>query len=467
MTVQNSNIETLSGMLDGNPKDIPLIKSFYKEFESIPQNTLLNSLKYWKLKYLFTDDNWEALSQLAFLYLTQGKKSISRMCALESLRINPSQSNLFLKCPNFEHEKYSYGTIAKNTEDSKVSVIMATYNRNELIRESIESVLNQKYENFELIVINDGGSDEAEKIINSFNSKKIRYSKLLNNIGHAGALNHGIKLASGKYIAYLDDDDIYYTDHLDRCVSFLENHLQYDVCYANAWWSYGEFREGKFFENKKKIYDYRPTKFSKKVLFNSNFISTLNIVHKRECFSKTGLFNTEMVHLFDWDLWVRFSRYFNFAQLNEMTGEYRWKTDNMSVVNNLDIDFLGKLLKGYYLMDNGKVGLAKAQLSNHYEKEFVKTCNELVLDYDFIYDKTFVFMKEISSLIIENPRLRLYKTKFIICRDFIISFPKAFIKTLGGKIPFWLAVVLLVYLPHVVIKKLFEKIKNVYSGKYL
>ena len=82
----------------------------------------------------------------------------------------------------------------------KISVIIPTYNRGHLILNSIGSVLNQTYKNIEVLLIDDGSSDDTENIINNLEDKRIRYIKLNKNKGASNARNIGIKLASGKYL---------------------------------------------------------------------------------------------------------------------------------------------------------------------------------------------------------------------------------------------------------------------------
>src|SRR3972149_702276 len=104
-----------------------------------------------------------------------------------------------------------------------VSIIVPTWNRSEMLAEALKSIHNQTYPHFEIIVVNDGGMDVAG-IISSLNTKNnIRYLVNERSRGAAAARNEGFRVAKGKYIAYLDDDDIYYPDHLATLVSFLEN----------------------------------------------------------------------------------------------------------------------------------------------------------------------------------------------------------------------------------------------------
>ena len=96
------------------------------------------------------------------------------------------------------------------TQDNKVSIIVANYNNEKFIAECIESILNQTYKNFELIIVDDYSSDKSRDIINLYKSRDSRIISIYNEInsGPAYSRNQGIKIATGKYIAILDSDDI-------------------------------------------------------------------------------------------------------------------------------------------------------------------------------------------------------------------------------------------------------------------
>jgi len=101
----------------------------------------------------------------------------------------------------------------------KVSVIISTYNRAHLLPRAINSVLNQIYQNFELIIVNDASTDKTEEVVSSFNDKRITYCRNKKNKGVLGARNAGLDLAKGKYIVFLDDDDELLPDALGTVVS--------------------------------------------------------------------------------------------------------------------------------------------------------------------------------------------------------------------------------------------------------
>ena len=105
--------------------------------------------------------------------------------------------------------------------DKKVTVVIPTYNRAHLVKDAVESVLNQTYQNFELIVIDDGSTDNTKEVLAIYKDKlSYIYQE---NQGRSSARNHGIKLASCEYIAFLDSDDVWFPDKLERQVPVLES----------------------------------------------------------------------------------------------------------------------------------------------------------------------------------------------------------------------------------------------------
>jgi glycosyltransferase involved in cell wall biosynthesis len=222
-------------------------------------------------------------------------------------------------------------------DDPRVSVIVPTYNRPEKLVEALKSILNQTYQNFEVIVVNDCGADVSSLI--SFLDEKHQITCLRHNRNRdrAAARNSGIRLARGKYIAYLDDDDIFYPNHLETLVSFLEA-TGHKVAYSDA------RRVHQVKENGRDIGKESDQPYSRdfdqdQILVN-NFIPTLCLMHERSCLSEVGLFDEELATHEDWDLWIRLSRRYRFGHIKKLTCEFSWRTDGTSTTSQRQSDFL-------------------------------------------------------------------------------------------------------------------------------
>ena len=113
----------------------------------------------------------------------------------------------------------------------KVSVIIPVYNSSKHIKECIESVINQTYKNIEIIVVDDASSDNSTEIIKNINDSRINILQLKQNVGVATARNKGIKESTGDYICFLDSDDYWALDKLEKQVKFIETN-NYTFIYA-------------------------------------------------------------------------------------------------------------------------------------------------------------------------------------------------------------------------------------------
>jgi len=183
---------------------------------------------------------------------------------------------------------------------NKVTVIIPTYNRAYIISKSIESVLNQTYDNIELIIVDDGSSDNTEEVVNSFNDDRIKYYKLKKNGGTAVARNYGIDKATGEYIAFQDSDDIFRPNKIElQMDNLIKNKSVMDFCKICI-------HEG---EN---IY-YVPTKEEDKQLKKISLVDKLcqnNVVSTQSILIKTSIvknygFDPDIPNTDDYDLALR------------------------------------------------------------------------------------------------------------------------------------------------------------------
>lgn len=193
-----------------------------------------------------------------------------------------------------------------------VSVIIPTYNRANLIQQSVKSVLNQTYNNFEIIIIDDGSSDNTEEVINKLNDNRIRYIKHAVNKGASAARNTGIREAKGKYIAFQDSDDHWLPDKLEKQVKRIENTPDHVGAVFGGYWIIGKGNEKRYF----------PEQVIKDgnifhTLLKGNVVGMPVVMIKKICFDKVGYFNETLPALEDWELLLRISRDYEFLYINE------------------------------------------------------------------------------------------------------------------------------------------------------
>jgi glycosyltransferase involved in cell wall biosynthesis len=191
----------------------------------------------------------------------------------------------------------------------KVSVVIPTYNREKLVSEAIQSVLRQTYTNFELIVVDDGSTDNTKVVVDSYKDPRIRY-EYQENRGVSAARNNGINVSTGDYIAFLDSDDLYLEAALEKSVNSLESHKQVGFSYGQRY---------NMRENGEVVYRIRKSPFHS----SSTVIDSIEQVRelitasptvtsaptiRRSCFEKIGGFNEDLWFAEDYHFYVRLSK---------------------------------------------------------------------------------------------------------------------------------------------------------------
>ena len=203
-----------------------------------------------------------------------------------------------------------------------ISVLLPVYNAELFLKEAIDSVLDQTYANFELIIINDGSVDGSENIIFSFDDKRIRYVKNDENLGITKTLNKGISLAQGKYIARMDADDICLPCRLMKQFLFLEQHQDIGLC--GTWIDTINERN----EITGKVINQTKPEFIKIHLLFSTPIAHPSVFARAELL-KENLYD-DVLFAEDYDLWCRLSTKSKLANIPEFLLYYRWHNSNIS-----------------------------------------------------------------------------------------------------------------------------------------
>ncbi|MGE5402771.1 MAG: glycosyltransferase [Ignavibacteriales bacterium] len=208
-----------------------------------------------------------------------------------------------------------------------VSVIIPTFNRPGYLKECIQSVISQNYKNLEIIIINDAGCD-IQDTVRELSDDRIRYFNHEVNKGLAAARNTGIKNANGKYIAYLDDDDIYYPHHIETLVNYLES-SSLKVAYNDAYRAIQKLKDGKYETIKKDVPFSR--EFSRDMLLHLNIAPVQCFMHAKAVSDELGLFEESLPAHEDWEYWIRLSRKYEFKHLKIIASEFRHRTDNTNM----------------------------------------------------------------------------------------------------------------------------------------
>ena len=184
----------------------------------------------------------------------------------------------------------------------KVSVIIPTHNRAELLCSAVTSVLNQTFQDFEIVIIDDASTDQTRDVIAHFKDTRIRCIHNQVSKGDAGARNVGIMNSHCGYIAFLDDDDEWLPEKLNIQTCVLDNGPA----------EVGGVCTGYFVINKVGGSILSVCNPETDDLSKENFITTSSILLKKECFEQYGLFDENMPTSSDYDMWIRISKGFSF-----------------------------------------------------------------------------------------------------------------------------------------------------------
>jgi len=191
-----------------------------------------------------------------------------------------------------------------------ISVIIPAYNSAKTISESIDSVLKQAYDNTEILVIDDGSTDNTEEVIASYGNRII-YVKQANS-GPSAARNRGINESFGDLIAFLDADDVWVPNKLSKQVQRFIDNPDLGLCGAacNNCNSDLDVIE---------LHDVCPTDPQRiwRELLVQNLFATPTVVVRRECFQKAGYFNESIGFAEDWDMWLRIVNLYSAAYIDE------------------------------------------------------------------------------------------------------------------------------------------------------
>lgn len=205
-----------------------------------------------------------------------------------------------------------------------VSIVVPSYNHEKYIQETIESIVNQTYDNIELIVIDDGSKDNSPQIIQKL-SKKYGFKFIHRpNKGLSATLNEGIKLSKGKYWSACASDDVLILDKIAIQVGFMENNLEYGMCFSKII----AFNErGEKTKNNPKYA--KSGWLFKDILYQRLTIPAASILTRKEVFDRVGLYD-ENLFVEDWDMFLKIANKYQIGFVNQYLAYYRLHDSNIS-----------------------------------------------------------------------------------------------------------------------------------------
>jgi glycosyltransferase involved in cell wall biosynthesis len=226
----------------------------------------------------------------------------------------------------------------KDATTPLVSVIIPAYNAQDFIAGAIQSVLQQTFQDFEIVVVDDGSTDGTVDALAPFRDR-VRYYRQP-NAGPSAARNRGIASSTGKYIAFQDADDLWLPDKLAKQVDYLEHHTDCVLVYTDFTWNP--------VTKQSRLQHFEPRQAGKWFLhlLQQNFIATPTVVIRRETLDNQELFNPWLRGAEDLDLWLRLARVGSFGFIDRVLVEVR--RDHISTSSS--VNFVRSQVTGTRIM---------------------------------------------------------------------------------------------------------------------
>lgn len=269
----------------------------------------------------------------------------------------------------------------------KVSVLMPVYNSEAYIAEAIDSIINQSFEDWELIIIDDGSTDKSESIVKSYTDNRITFLKNPENKGIIYTRNRLFDKAKGEYMAIFDSDDISYPERLKKQVNFLDQNPEYAFC---GTWGKTIDVDGKFLRNMNLANKHDYIKCW--LLFSNSFIQS-SIMIRKNVLDKNGLRYDEGFPVTgDYEFWARLIQYGKAENLKEYLVAYRWHASNIS---HRKKDKAKLLTQKTYARGLKTIGINpnEDELNTHFYKKYKDTD----LDKNIFFRNLSTWLKKIAK----------------------------------------------------------------------
>lgn len=220
----------------------------------------------------------------------------------------------------------------------RITVAIPSYNHEKYVAEAIQSVLDQTYQDFEIVITNDGSTDRTGEIIRQFTDPRIRLFTFEKNQGASAAMNNCIQQARGEYIAVLNSDDIFLPDKLEKQVNFLEKNPS-----VGAVFGYAAIvdEDGNDFTDAKHFY-YSVFKQKNRTRFewlnyffwHGNALCHPSVLIRNECYKKVGLYDERLAQLPDFDFWIQLCMVYEIYVIPENLIKFRIRQHELNATGN-------------------------------------------------------------------------------------------------------------------------------------
>lgn len=214
------------------------------------------------------------------------------------------------------------GTPTQSTKDfGLVSIIMPNYNSEKYVEETINSVLSQTYQNWELLFVDDCSTDKSLELVRAFNDERIKIFQNETNSGAAASRNYALREAKGKWIAFLDSDDLWLPEKLSKQIEFMAEN--------NYHFTYTPYTHIDEASNSMNVEVVSPKKINKRKMFRYNYIGCLTVIYNRE---HVGLIQIDpsLKSRNDYAIWLKACKKCDSYLYNENLAKYRIRANSLS-----------------------------------------------------------------------------------------------------------------------------------------
>jgi glycosyltransferase involved in cell wall biosynthesis len=262
--------------------------------------------------------------------------------------------------------------MSNEQENPLVSVVIPTYKRPDMLGRAIDSVLNQTYDNIEIIVVDDNDEDseyrkETEEFMDKYaDIDNLVYLKHTENKGGSAARNTGIKTSEGEYIAFLDDDDIWVNTKLKKQIEVFKNNNNLGLVYCRMY---------SFKNNTGEVYHKKKIKLVNGSIYTDmlemNYIGTPTALVKKICFQKVGLFDIDLLSRQDHDMFLRISKNYDIDYVDEFL--VKFSSHDNKISRNINSKEKGwKMFLSKWENELNEFPKEKKKLYNNYYFEMAK-----------------------------------------------------------------------------------------------
>ncbi|EKN62792.1 glycosyltransferase [Schinkia azotoformans] len=292
-------------------------------------------------------------------------------------------------------------------DNPKITVIIPSYNHSNFIGAAINSVLNQTYEHFELLIVDDASPDNSVEIIEQFKDKRIRFIKFEENKGAVYTLNYAINNSRGEYIALLNSDDYWEKDKLRLQAEVLECHKHIGAVFTDA-----KFIDESGTVLSKKDYFWADTfeqenrtkgKWLRRFFFELNCLCHPSILIRKSIYEKTNLYDSTFRQLPDFKMWTEILKFTEIHIIQKKLVVFRILSNNKNTSANTAANRIRNKNEIYLIMSNFFESMDKETFIDGFSDLFTKkgelTDDELLCEKAFMYLKTSFEISFIYKLI--------------------------------------------------------------------